>query len=94
MTDDDFEWDDEKAVANLAKHKVGFEQAKDVFRDPFALEFLDDREDYGEDRYILIGMTEGRLLIVVYAMTEDRVRIISARKAEPHEHRRYHEENS
>ena len=93
MMDDGFEWDDEKAAANHAKHGIMFEQAKGVFRDPFAIEFLDDRHDYGEDRYILIGMTEARILTVVHVERNERVRIISARLAGPHERKRYLEEN-
>ena len=45
-----FEWHPEKAEANRKKHKVGFEQARDVFEDSMALDELDDREDYGEER--------------------------------------------
>jgi uncharacterized DUF497 family protein len=93
MNADDFEWDDAKAGANLAKHGVSFDQARDAFDDPFAIEFVDDREDYGEQRLILMGMVENRLLVVAYTMRNDAVRIISAREAEPHERRRYHEEN-
>jgi uncharacterized protein len=48
MIDDEFEWDDEKTTSNAAKHGVTFEQACSVFRDPFAIELLDDREDYNE----------------------------------------------
>ena len=48
----DFEWHDAKAEANLRAHGVSFELAKTVFKDPFASEFLDDRQDYGEDRYV------------------------------------------
>lgn len=94
MSHDAFDWDPAKAAANLANHKVGFEHAKGVFRDPFAIELIDDREDYGEDRFVIIGMTDGRLLTVVYTLKEDRTRIISARKAEPRERRRYHDQDS
>jgi uncharacterized protein len=94
MANDDFEWDEAKAAANLAKHGVSFEQACDAFGDPFAVDFLDDREDYGEDRVILFGMVENRLLVVAHTLRGDKVRIISAREAEPHERRKYHEENS
>ena len=93
MEDEEFEWDDEKAASNADKHGVTFEQARSVFRDPFAIEFLDDRQDYGEDRYILIGMTETNVLVVVYTERQDRNRIISARKAEANERRYYHEQN-
>ncbi len=94
MTDDDFEWDDAKAAANHALHGVPFDAARTVFRDPFAMEWLDDREDYGEVRYAIIGMVEGRLLYVAYAMRGERIRIISARGAEPHERRLYHEDDA
>jgi len=94
MLEGDFEWGDEKAAANLARHNISFEQAKGVFRDPFAIEFLDDRQDYSENRYILIGLTEDHILAIVYTERNERTRIISARRAEPHERKRYHEENS
>ena len=93
MIDEEFEWDDEKAARNAEKHGVTFDQASSVFRDPFAVELLDDREDYGEDRYILIGMSATGVLVVVYVDRNERNRIISARKAEPNERRFYHEQN-
>jgi uncharacterized DUF497 family protein len=89
----DFEWDDAKAAANLAKHGVSFEQGRDAFDDPFAIDFVDDREDYGEQRVILLGMAESRVLVVAHTLRGDKVRIISAREAEPQERRKYHEEN-
>lgn len=73
MTNDDFEWDKAKAAANVAKHEVSFEQAREAFNDPFAIEFVDDREDYGEDRLILFGMVENRLLVVAHTIRGDRV---------------------
>jgi uncharacterized protein len=93
MPADDFEWDDAKASTNLVKHGVSFEQARQAFNDPFAIEFVDDREDYGEERLTLFGMVESRLLVVTHTLRDDKVRIISAREAEPHERRQYHEEN-
>ncbi len=93
MNDEDFEWDEPKAAANLAKHKVSFAQARASFGDLFAVEYEDDRANYGEDRTILLGMAANRLLAVVYTLRGDKVRIISAREAEPHERRHYHEEN-
>lgn len=94
MTSDAFEWDERKAAENYAKHGVSFEQAREAFDDPFAIDFVDDREDYGEDRLILLGMVESRLLVIAHTLREDKVRIISVREAEPHERRRYHEENA
>jgi uncharacterized DUF497 family protein len=93
MINEEFEWDDDKAAANARKHGVTFEEARAVFRDPLAIELVDDREAYGEDRFVLIGMTQARVLVVVYVLREQRNRIISARKAEPNERRAYHEQD-
>ncbi len=93
MNDSNFDWHDRKAVLNLYKHGVSFEQARQAFRDPFAIEFEDDRFDYGEERYILIGMAADNILVVVHTERHDKVWIISARKAEAHERRYYHESN-
>lgn len=68
MNEDDFEWDKAKAAQNQVDHGVSFEAAKRVFKDPFATERLDDRADYGEDRYSIIGMVDGRVLCVVYTL--------------------------
>jgi uncharacterized DUF497 family protein len=89
----EFEWDEAKNKANITKHGVGFGRASAVFRDAFAIEFLDDRLDYGEERYVIIGMADNRLLTVVYTPRGDIIRLISAREATTLEKRRYHEEN-
>ena len=94
MDDGHYQWDDAKAASNYARHGVTFEAARDVFKDPFGLEFVDGREDYGEERFILIGMAGRRLLVVVYTMRDERIRLISARGAEPFEQRQYHEQGS
>jgi uncharacterized DUF497 family protein len=92
-----FEWDPAKAEANWRKHKISFEQARDVFKDTMALDELDDREDYGEERFKRIGTVESRILVVTYAWRVDGdsgneiVRIISARPAERRERKQYHE---
>jgi uncharacterized DUF497 family protein len=93
MDDEGFDWDDVKAAENYAKHGVVFDMAKKVFEDALAIERVDDREDYGEQRFNIIGMVEGRVLFVTYTMRNDIIRIISARGAEPYEKRKYHEEN-
>jgi len=93
MRDAAFEWDDAKASSNLRKHGVSFATARAVFCDPFAIERLDDRQAYGEERFVIVGTVDARLLTVAYTLRGDRVRIISARGAEPDEHRQYHEEN-
>jgi uncharacterized DUF497 family protein len=87
MNDGHFQWDDAKAASNYGKHGVRFEAARDVFKDPFAVELIDDRHDYGEDRFVLIGMASGR------SLRDGTIRIISARGAEPFEHRAYHEQS-
>jgi uncharacterized DUF497 family protein len=81
-----FEWDDAKASANLDAHGVSFDLAKTVFKDPFAIERLDDREDYGEERFVIVGRAEGNvLLFVAYTERKERIRIISARRATQYE---------
>ena len=70
---------------------MSFEIAKRVFKDRFAVERLDDRLDYDEDRYSIIGVVDGRVLFVAFTLRNGRVRIISARAAEPAERRNYHE---
>ena len=94
MIIDKFEWDAEKAATNLRNHGVAFDQAIKVFRDPFAIERIDERENYGEERVNLLGMCDGVILHVTYTERADRIRIISARRAERHEQEDYYRENS
>jgi uncharacterized DUF497 family protein len=84
-----FEWSESKARTNYAKHGVSFEFARRVFKDPFAIEFLDDRQDYGEERFVIIGIVGDHILYVVYAEQNDAIRIISARRATKHEQEAY-----
>ena len=89
-----FEWDGSKASTNWRRHGVSFELAMTVFRDPFAVERFDDREDYGEQRFVLIGMAEGQILLfVAYTEREERIRIISARRATQNEEDDYFRQN-
>jgi uncharacterized protein len=91
----EFEWHDAKAEANFEAHGVSFDLAKTVFKDPFAVERLDDREDYGERRFVIIGMAEGRVvLFVAYTEREERIRIISARRATQNEQNDYFRQNT
>ena len=90
----EFEWDDAKAVANLRDHGVNFAQAAAACADPFAVEWIDDREAYGEERVILLGMKDGQVLVVVYAQRNARIRIISARRATKHEQDVYFRQNA
>jgi uncharacterized DUF497 family protein len=89
-SDDKFEWNPNKAASNRAKHGITFEEAKGVFHDAFAFEELDDRKDYGEVRYIRVGISGGKLLSVAYTERGEKIRLISARKAEKYEQNRYY----
>ena len=93
MNDGQFQWDDAKAAANDAKHGVAFYAARGIFKDPFSIEQIDDRDNYGEERFAITGMVSGRILVVVYTMRGEAIRIITARGAEPYEQREYHEQN-
>ena len=88
-----FEWDPDKAVANLRKHGVSFETAIRAFADPLAL-IEQDRIEGGEQRWRTVGRVDGDLLLLVaHTAWEDddteAIRIISARRAEPKDRRRY-----
>jgi uncharacterized DUF497 family protein len=90
----EFEWDSSKAKANLRKHRVSFEDAARVFLDPQRIETVDDRENYGEDRWKTVGLVEPALLAVVYTVRGkdgNLIRLISARKADAHEREQYRE---
>ena len=92
----EFEWDQQKNLANFAKHKINFELACCVFDDPLAI-FRFDRVADGEERWLAVGKAlELHVLVVVhtYRSGEDQefIRIISARRATSHERRLYEEE--
>jgi uncharacterized protein len=86
-----YEWDVGKATQNLRKHGVDFAEAVVALEDPRRLEEIDDRFTYDEERTLVIGMGQGRVLFVVTTLRdEDTYRIISARKATQHEQDRYY----
>ena len=89
-----FEWDPAKESANRRKHGVPFQEAREVFDDPLHLSVLDRRFTYFEERWIIVGQTENRRLVVVANMyfdenDEEILRIISAREATAHERQQY-----
>jgi uncharacterized DUF497 family protein len=89
----DFEWDEEKAKANLKKHKVSFDEATTVFSDPFSIMVFDLDHSSDEDRYITIGSSNRRrLLMVAHTERSNRIRIISARELTRAEREAYEEE--
>jgi Uncharacterized protein conserved in bacteria len=85
-----FEWDTEKAIANLSKHGVGFDEAATVWDDYFNIEFFDRDHSDDEKRFLMIGESnEHRFLIISFTERDNKVRIISARELTPKERREY-----
>jgi len=92
--DFEFEWDEKKARSNLRKHGVSFSEAGTVFGDPLARMMHDPEHSKAEDRFVMLGESNlRRLLVVVFMDRDDRVRIISAREATRRERRKYEEES-
>ena len=92
-----FEWDPNKAASNLRKHGVSFQTAVLVFADPSAL-VMQSHVEIGEERWLVIRVVEGLFMLVVAHTVREQdgievIRIISARRANRKEKRRYEEEN-
>jgi uncharacterized protein len=86
----EFEWDKDKAHSNAGKHGVTFAEAMTVFGDPLEVTIADPDHSEGEARFLSLGRSEqGRLLVVSYTERGGRLRLISARKAEPSERKTY-----
>lgn len=89
------EWDEKKNKKNIKVHGVSFDEAKEILDDPFCISILDKRFDYSEERWISLGSTTtGKLLVIGYAYylsrnVEDRIRMITARKATKKEREQY-----
>ena len=84
------EWDKRKEKGNRKKHKVSFEEAATVFHDPLSLTIADPLHSEDEERFIIIGESiRRRLLIVVHTDEGNKIHIISARTATPHERRKH-----
>ncbi len=87
-----FEWDNNKAESNFLKHGISFEQAVTVFADPYLLFTEDSKHSEKEQREWAIGEAKnGSLLVVIFTMRGDSIRIISARKATKIERKQYEE---
>ena len=92
MSEYQFEWDTDKAASNIKKHGVSFEEAKSVFYDQLARLIPDPDSSEGEERFILLGKSSYMKTLVVchcYRDSENKIRIISARKANKHESKQY-----
>jgi hypothetical protein len=89
-----FDWDAQKAAANLRKHGVSFEEAQTVFLDEEALLRPDEEHSDDEDRFLLLGLSGLLRTLVVchcYRQGDEVIRLISARKADSEERRQYDE---
>ena len=87
-----FEWDKRKAISNLKKHKISFEEASTALSDPMAATGYDPDHSVDEFRYITFGVSErGRLLVIAHTEHEETIRIISARRASKGERKIYEE---
>jgi len=94
MATSSFKWDPNKALTNLQKHQVSFEEAATIFDDPVFITVIDLEHSTDEERYITIGISNhGRLLMVAHTDRENEIRIINARKATRKEAKFYEEAN-
>ncbi len=84
----EFEWDEKKRLANIRRHQIDFADAYRVFEFDRYL-FPDDRFDYGEERWVSLGLLFGEVVAVTHTETYDLIRIISVRKAEKYEQEIY-----
>jgi hypothetical protein len=84
-----FEFDPTKAASNLKKHGISFADAEGVFYDPLAIH-CSDPDAKGEERFVAVGMgSAGEILVVIYALRGEEIRLISARRATRHEVKDY-----
>lgn len=89
-----FEWDVNKAKSNLNKHDISLEEAQTVFKDDLSITVSDPDHSGDEERLITVGQSsEKRLLVVIHTERGKTIRLISARKANRAEHKKYEEEN-
>jgi uncharacterized protein len=87
-----FDWDENKALSNLSKHGVSFEEAKTVFDDPLYVDFYDPAHSDEENRYLIVGeSSQRRLLIASYTERGTLIRLISAREVTRTERKVYEE---
>ena len=87
-----FEWDEEKASANLKKHRVSFDEAVSAFDDPMLITFSDPLHSEGEERFLSIGISsKNRVLIIAHTDRANKVRIVNCRKATASERKQYEE---
>ena len=86
-----FEWDETKRLANIKIHAIDFVDLEVLFEGA-TVTVLDDRFDYGEERFVTLGLLNGVALVVIHTENDEVIRIISARKATKYEERNYFKE--
>ncbi len=84
-----FEWDEVKRQINVRKHRIDFPLAATIFFGEI-VEEIDDREDYGEERNVALGLASGTVLRVTYTRRGNAIRIISAQRASKHDQNIYY----
>ena len=84
----EFEWDENKRRINLQTHNLDFANANLAFTES-AFIIPDDREDYGENRYILLGLMRERIVVIAFTIRDNVIRVISMRKANKRERKSY-----
>ncbi len=90
----EFEWDPEKAAANIRRRRVSFNEAATVLEDPLSTTFPDEAHSEDEMRFVTVGVSQrGRLLVVAHTERNDTIRIISARRATRRERAFYEQDN-
>ncbi|MGA2610589.1 MAG: BrnT family toxin [Terriglobia bacterium] len=86
-----YEWDEAKRQANIQKHGIDFLGIEKVFAGQ-TITILDDRIDYGEPRFVTVGLLQDRVVVIAHTETDEVIRIISIRKATKNEKIRYFKE--
>jgi uncharacterized DUF497 family protein len=86
-----YEWDEAKRQSNIQKHGIDFLGIERVFAGQ-TITILDDRIDYGEPRFVTVGLLQGHVVVIAHTETDEVIRIISVRKATKHEEIRYFKE--
>ena len=89
----EFEWDEAKRNSNLRNHDIDFVGIEKVFEGE-TVTILDDRFDYGEERFVTFGLLDGRVVAIAHTETGEVIRVISARKATKNEESSYFKEIS
>ncbi len=88
----EFKWDNHKALINMKKHKISFQEAATIFADPLAMTFDDPDHSVGEHRILTFGTTRvGKTVVISHTQTNNEVRLISARLMTKQERKMYEE---